>query len=131
MGAKEKRESMRIVPPGKKKCVWMEAGVVSYKLCDNNYDCPTCVYDQGMQLKVARQKEAAAANERRKSGQSDRYELEFIHSNGRRVSSLVSGSPRFDPDGNFSGTMAVFTNITERKRAEIALKESELRFRSV
>jgi len=72
-----------------------------------------------------------AANERRKSGQSDRYELEFIHSNGRRVSSLVSGSPRFDPDGNFSGTMAVFTNITERKRAEIALKESELRFRSV
>ena len=59
MGAKTKRESMKIVPPGKKKCVWMEAGVVSYKLCDNNYDCSTCVYDQGMQLKVARQKEAA------------------------------------------------------------------------
>ena len=61
MGAKEKRESMKIVPPGKKKCVWMEAGVVSYKLCDNNYDCPTCVYDQGMQLKAARQAEAAPA----------------------------------------------------------------------
>jgi len=60
MGAK--RESMKIVPPGKKKCVWMEAGVVSYKLCDNNYDCPTCVYDQGMQLKVAKQKEMAAAS---------------------------------------------------------------------
>jgi len=59
MGAKVKRESMKIVPPGKKKCVWMEAGVVSYKLCDNNYDCSTCVYDQGMQLKVSRQKEAA------------------------------------------------------------------------
>ena len=57
MGAK--RESMKIVPPGKKKCVWMEAGVVSYKLCDNNFDCSTCVYDQGMQLKVSRQKEAA------------------------------------------------------------------------
>lgn len=56
-----KRESMKIVPPGKKKCVWMEAGVVSYKLCDNNYDCPTCVYDQGMQLKVAKEKERAAA----------------------------------------------------------------------
>jgi glycine cleavage system H lipoate-binding protein len=49
---------MKIVPPGKKKCVWMEAGVVSYKLCDNNFDCSTCVYDQGMQLKVSRQKEA-------------------------------------------------------------------------
>ncbi len=62
MGTKAKRESMKIVPPGKKKCVWMEAGVVSYKLCDNNFDCPTCVYDQGMQLKVAKQKEMAAAS---------------------------------------------------------------------
>ncbi len=59
MAEKAKKESMRIVPPGKKKCVWMEAGVVSYKLCDNNFDCPTCAYDQGMQLKVSRQKEAA------------------------------------------------------------------------
>jgi len=59
METTNKKESMKIVPPGKKKCIWMEAGVVSYKLCDNNYDCPTCVYDQGMQLKVARQKEAA------------------------------------------------------------------------
>ena len=59
MTARPKKKSMKIVPPGKKKCVWMEAGVVSYKLCDNNFDCSTCVYDQGMQLKVGRQKEAA------------------------------------------------------------------------
>jgi len=56
----KKRESMRIVPPGKKKCVWMEAGVVSYKLCDHNYDCSTCVYDHGMHDKVARYKEKVA-----------------------------------------------------------------------
>ena len=55
-----KKESMKIVPPGKKRCVWMEAGVVSYKLCDNNYDCPTCAYDHAMQAKIARQKELAA-----------------------------------------------------------------------
>ncbi len=60
MAKAEMKESMKIVPAGKKKCVWMEAGVVSYKLCDNNYDCPTCAYDHAMQLKVARQKEAAA-----------------------------------------------------------------------
>ena len=46
-----REESMKIVPPGKKRCVWMEAGVVSYKLCDNNYDCSTCVYDHAMQTK--------------------------------------------------------------------------------
>ena len=59
MAKTEMKESMKIVPAGKKKCVWMEAGVVSYKLCDNNYDCPTCAYDHAMQLKVARQKEDA------------------------------------------------------------------------
>ncbi len=61
MGSRDKKESMQIVPPGKKKCVWMEAGVVSYKLCDNNYDCSTCIYDHAMQVKVAKQKETAMA----------------------------------------------------------------------
>ena len=61
MKTSEKRESMKIVPPGKKKCVWMEAGVVSYKLCDNNFDCSTCSYDHAMLDKVARHKAAAVA----------------------------------------------------------------------
>jgi glycine cleavage system H lipoate-binding protein len=61
MGSVGDKKSMKIVPPGKKKCIWMEAGVVSYKLCDNNYDCSTCVYDHAMQVKVARQKETIAA----------------------------------------------------------------------
>jgi glycine cleavage system H lipoate-binding protein len=57
MARLEKQDSLKIVPPDKKKCVWMEAGVVSYKLCDNNYDCPTCSYDHAMQAKVEREKE--------------------------------------------------------------------------
>ena len=55
----KKNKAMKIIPPGKKKCVWMEAGVVSYKLCDNNFDCSTCVYDQAMEVKAARSREAA------------------------------------------------------------------------
>ncbi len=57
MAHTQQKESFKIVPPGRKKCVWMEAGVVSYKLCDNNFDCPTCTYDQAMQTKVARERE--------------------------------------------------------------------------
>ena len=55
------KKSFKVVPPGKKKCIWMEAGVVSYKLCDHNFDCQTCSYDQGMQLKVSRQRASLAA----------------------------------------------------------------------
>ena len=30
------------------KCVWMESGVVSYKLCDFEYKCESCPFDQAL-----------------------------------------------------------------------------------
>lgn len=36
------------IPRHKKPCIWMEAGVVKYKLCDHNFDCNTCPFDQAM-----------------------------------------------------------------------------------
>jgi glycine cleavage system H lipoate-binding protein/uncharacterized CHY-type Zn-finger protein len=47
----------------KKNCVWMEAGVINYKICDNHYDCYTCKFDGSM-------KQTAEANlARLKAGQ--------------------------------------------------------------
>jgi PAS domain S-box-containing protein len=67
-----------------------------------------------------------AADERRRRGESDRYELELVRKDGRRLMALVSSSPRFE-DGRFVGTMAVFTDITERKLAEEERQQSYLR----
>ncbi|UCB43639.1 MAG: response regulator [Dehalococcoidales bacterium] len=36
-----------------KQCVWMSMGMVSYRVCTNNYDCMTCEFDQEMQDKLA------------------------------------------------------------------------------
>lgn len=33
-------------------CIWMQAGVVKYKNCNNFYDCNTCKYDLGMMKQV-------------------------------------------------------------------------------
>ena len=33
-------------------CIWMQSGVVSFKNCNNYYDCTTCKYDSGMKKKV-------------------------------------------------------------------------------
>jgi len=38
-------ECRKIVPDGEKECVWAEAGVIPYKLCDSNYDCTNCSFD--------------------------------------------------------------------------------------
>ena len=35
------------------ECVWMSLGMVSYRICTNNYDCVNCEFDQSMQEKIA------------------------------------------------------------------------------
>ncbi len=62
-----------------------------------------------------------AIDERRMRGEADRYELELVRKDGTRISVLVSGSSRFE-EGRFAGTLAVFTDITRRKRAERLLQ---------
>jgi glycine cleavage system H lipoate-binding protein len=48
-------------------CLWMQAGVVKFKNCDNYYDCPSCKYDQAMDQKVSKGKQISwqAAMKRR------------------------------------------------------------------
>ena len=59
MARAAKKDGFKVIPEGERKCVWMEAGVVSYKTCHHNFDCPTCEYDQALRKKVARAQEAA------------------------------------------------------------------------
>ncbi|MCS7178840.1 MAG: GAF domain-containing protein [Anaerolineae bacterium] len=63
-----------------------------------------------------------AAMRRRRRGLSDRYELELLRKDGRRVPVLVSDVPRFDEMGRFVGSLAVFTEISGWKQAEEALQ---------
>lgn len=56
--------------------------------------------------------------EKRARGVSSRYEISFRSKDGKNVDFLVSGSPRFDKDGRSCGSFGVFTDITERKKAE-------------
>jgi len=47
-----------MVKPDKKAkaanpCLWMQAGVVKFKNCDNYYDCTSCKYDHAMEQKAA------------------------------------------------------------------------------
>ena len=58
------------------------------------------------------------------------YDLEIISKDGRRVALEVSTRLIY-VDGNPVGVQGVARNITERKRAEEALKDSEEKFRSI
>ena len=63
-------------------CLWMQAGVVEFKNCNNFGDCTSCKYDLGMQKKVEQGKQISWQNAMRK-----REGLERIcrHSLTRRI----------------------------------------------
>jgi len=62
-------------------------------------------------------------NALRHSGHSDEYEMKIQHSNGDDVWVLIAGSPYQDAEGKVIGTIAIITDITDRKRAELKLQE--------
>jgi PAS domain S-box-containing protein len=69
--------------------------------------------------------------EKRKEGESSRYELEIVTEKNNRKTALLSVVPRKDAQGKTAGAIATIADITERKRIELELAESENRFRDI
>jgi diguanylate cyclase (GGDEF)-like protein/PAS domain S-box-containing protein len=63
---------------------------------------------------------------RRRGNKAD-YEIEITSAGGKQRTILVSAIPRFDREGAFVGTLAVFTDISERKRIEASLRDANER----
>jgi PAS domain S-box-containing protein len=63
-----------------------------------------------------------AADERRKKGLADHYEIQMLRKDGTRVEVFVGGSPIYT-GGVLMGTIAVFTDFTGLRTAESRIKE--------
>ena len=61
----------------------------------------------------------------RQAGKKTSYEIEITAAQGERRQILITGTPQTDAEGRFSGTFAVFRDITLRKKAEQALRENQ------
>ncbi len=60
----------------------------------------------------------------RRKGMKGSYELRLMHRDRRTIWCLVSGSPILDEAGSFQGSFGMFTDITERKKAEEAIQDA-------
>ncbi|HUW19335.1 MAG TPA: PAS domain S-box protein [Sedimentisphaerales bacterium] len=60
----------------------------------------------------------------RRSGKAESYEVTVRGRGGREVTTIVSPRVVLDSAGNFAGSFAVSTDITERKQAEEALQRA-------
>ncbi len=67
----------------------------------------------------------------RRQGVSETYERRMRRKDGSELWTLISGAPIYHDDGRFHGSLAMFTDITERKQAEQRLATSERLFRTL
>ena len=69
--------------------------------------------------------------EERKRGEKGHYELPILWPNGETRVIELSVSPWLSETGDYLGSTGLFQDITERKRAERALRDSEANFRDL
>jgi diguanylate cyclase (GGDEF)-like protein/PAS domain S-box-containing protein len=65
----------------------------------------------------------------RKTGASDQYEVRFRRKDGTVIWVEIGGAPVTDPTGEVIGSIGVHVDITGRRAAAEALRESEARYR--
>jgi PAS domain S-box-containing protein len=66
--------------------------------------------------------------ERRKQGVSEEVaDIRFRCGDGREIWMLMAARPLYDADGRFTGAVDLFTDITERRRAEEELRDGDRR----
>ena len=68
---------------------------------------------------------------RRKYGIKEQLERQLLRKDGTPLYALIEASPMYDDEGNYAGAIAGVVDITERKRLEQSLQESEERYRDL
>jgi PAS domain S-box-containing protein len=66
--------------------------------------------------------DAAALLARRREGTPERHDLRLVRGDGSGVWALVSLSPVLEDEGAWGGTLAMVTDVTERRRAEESVR---------
>ena len=67
----------------------------------------------------------------RKHGAETPYELEWTGHGGRIIPTKVSPKPILDDEGNYAGSFAVITDLTELKAAHKALETEKMKFETL
>jgi len=82
-------------------------------------------------LDEATSEEVKASWQRRLQGIKEQYDLRLRRKDGSNVWVILSATPIRDEQGEVTGALAMLTDITERKRVEEELRESQERYKGL
>jgi PAS domain S-box-containing protein len=104
---------------------------VSDRFCEiTGYRREELVGKRGVVLAVPEAREGWEERHRmRQQGVGDSFEITMLRGNGERIDVYVSPRPLHDDRGEYAGSFALITDVTARKRAEAALRQSEKQYR--
>ncbi|MEJ2634540.1 MAG: PAS domain S-box protein [Calditrichia bacterium] len=68
---------------------------------------------------------------KRRHGEKSTYTIEIIRPDGEKRLLLVTATPQFDDSGQYQGAFGIFRDDTVRQQTQIALRESEEKYRLV
>lgn len=68
-----------------------------------------------------------AQHDKRSEGDSSVYEVKLINKAGKEHWVLISGAPLYNLEGKLSGTMGIHVDITDRKKSEVELLNTQKR----
>ena len=69
------------------ECIWMKAGVINFRLCDNAFDCTTCPFDKAMTKAL----EKTAPLAKKKAQESWRERMRLRYGDQRECRHMLSG----------------------------------------
>lgn len=82
-------------------------------------------------MDAADQENAAQKLECRRQGIKEPYDLRLRTKTGQQKWALFAANPLYDDSGNYTGALAMLTNISVWKQAESRLRETEQRYASL
>ena len=105
------------------------SGIITYvntKMAEMlGYAVEELIGKEGISLIEPTELEKAQAKvKKRRMGIKEEYEIKFHRKDGGILWTHVNGTPLYDQNGEHIGNLAMYTDITERKKAEEALRDT-------